>query len=239
MEFPSAMLGVALGTVILPSLVRHHHANDPAAYSRLLDWGLRVALLLSLPAAIALGLMAVPLISTLFWHGEFLKHDVIMTRHALIAYAVGLAGIILVKILAPGFYARQNIRTPVKVAIVTLVVTQLMNAIFVPWLKHAGLALSISIGATFNAAWLWWLMRRDGLYKPEPGWGAFLVKLAVALYLMGGAIWYSMGSENSWFAIDATHRAMKLAWVIAAGVVAYFGSLALMGIRLRDFARHE
>jgi putative peptidoglycan lipid II flippase len=239
MEFPSAMLGVALGTVILPSLVRHHHANDPAAYSRLLDWGLRVALLLSLPAAIALGLMAVPLIATLFWHGEFLKHDVIMTRHALIAYAVGLAGIILVKILAPGFYARQNIRTPVKVAIVTLVVTQLMNAIFVPWLKHAGLALSISIGATFNAAWLWWLMRRDGLYKPEPGWGAFLVKLAVALYLMGGAIWYSMGSENSWFAIDATHRAMKLAWVIAAGVVAYFGSLALMGIRLRDFARHE
>jgi putative peptidoglycan lipid II flippase len=239
MEFPSAMLGVALGTVILPSLVRHHHANDPAAYSRLLDWGLRVALLLSLPAAIALGLMAVPLISTLFWHGEFLKHDVIMTRHALIAYAVGLAGIILVKILAPGFYARQNIRTPVKVAIVTLVVTQLMNAIFVPWLKHAGLALSISIGATFNAAWLWWLMRRDGIYKPEPGWAAFLVKLAVALYLMGGAIWYSMGSENSWFAIDATHRAMKLAWVIAAGVVAYFGSLALMGIRLRDFARHE
>jgi putative peptidoglycan lipid II flippase len=239
MEFPSAMLGVALGTVILPSLVRHHHANDPAAYSRLLDWGLRVALLLSLPAAVALGLMAVPLISTLFWHGEFLKHDVIMTRHALIAYAVGLAGIILVKILAPGFYARQNIRTPVKVAIVTLVVTQIMNAIFVPWLKHAGLALSISIGATFNAAWLWWLMRRDGLYKPEPGWAAFLVKLAVALYLMGGAIWYSMGSENSWFAIDATDRALKLAWVIAAGVVAYFGSLALMGFRLRDFARHE
>ena len=239
MEFPSAMLGVALGTVILPSLVRHHHANDPAAYSRLLDWGLRMALLLSLPAAIALGLMAVPLISTLFWHGEFLKNDVIMTRHALIAYAVGLAGIILVKILAPGFYARQNIRTPVKVAIATLVGTQLMNAVFVPWLKHAGLALSISIGATFNAAWLWWLMRRDGLYQPEPGWGAFMVKLAVALYLMGGAIWYSMGSESSWFAIDASHRALKLAWVIAAGMVTYFGSLALMGFRVREFSRHE
>jgi len=239
MEFPSAMLGVALGTVILPSLVRHHHANDPAAYSRLLDWGLRLALLLSLPAAVALGLMAVPLISTLFWHGEFLRNDVIMTRHALIAYAAGLAGIILVKILAPGFYARQNIRTPVKVAIVTLVVTQLMNALFVPWLKHAGLALSISIGATFNALWLWWLMRRDGVYTPEPGWAAFLLKLAVALYMMGGAIWYSMGSENSWFEIDTPHRAIKLAWVIAAGVVSYFGSLAAMGMRLRDFSRHE
>lgn len=239
MEFPSAMLGVALGTVILPSLVRHHHANDPAAYSRLLDWGLRISLLLSLPAAIALGLMAVPLISTLFWHGEFTRHSVIMTRHALIAYAAGLTGIILVKILAPGFYARQNIRTPVKVAIVTLVVTQVMNAIFVPWLQHAGLALSISAGATFNAAWLWYLMRRDGVYKPEPGWAAFLVKLAVALYLMGGAIWYAMGTENSWFEIDATRRALKLAWVIAAGATTYFASLALMGFRLRDFARHE
>ncbi|HWH41821.1 MAG TPA: murein biosynthesis integral membrane protein MurJ [Usitatibacter sp.] len=239
MEFPSALLGVALGTVILPSLVRHHHAQDPAAYSRLLDWGLRMALLLSLPAAVALGLMAVPLISTLFWHGEFLKNDVIMTRHALIAYAAGLMGIILVKILAPGFYARQNIRTPVKVAVVTLVVTQLLNAVFVPWLRHAGLALSISLGATFNAAWLWHLVRRSGVYKPEPGWAAFLMKLAVALYLMGGAIWYSMGTENSWFAIGTTARAVKLTLVIVAGVVTYFGSLAFMGFRLRDFSRHE
>jgi putative peptidoglycan lipid II flippase len=239
MEFPSALLGVALGTVILPSLVRHHHAQDPAAYSRVLDWGLRMALLLSLPAAVALGLMAVPLISTLFWHGEFLKNDVIMTRHALIAYSAGLMGIILVKILAPGFYARQNIRTPVKVAVVTLVVTQLLNAVFVPWLRHAGLALSISLGATFNAAWLWYLVRRSGVYKAEPGWAAFLMKLAVALYLMGGAIWYSMGTENSWFAISATARAVKLTLVIVAGVVTYFGSLAFMGFRLRDFSRHE
>jgi putative peptidoglycan lipid II flippase len=239
MEFPSAMLGVALGTVILPSLVRHHQAADTAAYSRLLDWGLRLSLLLSLPAAVALGLMAVPLISTLFWHGEFLRNDVIMTRHALIAYAAGLAGIILVKILAPGFYARQNIRTPVKVAIVTLVVTQAMNAIFVPWLKHAGLALSISIGATFNAGWLWLLMRRQGVYEPEPGWAAFLVKLAVALYLMGGAIWYTMGTENSWFEIDTTRRVIKLAIVIVAGTVTYFGSLAMMGLRLRHFSRQE
>ena len=239
MEFPSAMLGVALGTVILPTLVRHHAADDTAAYSRLLDWGLRVTLVLALPAAIALGLLAVPLISTLFWHGQFLRHDVMMTRAALIAYAVGLAGIILVKILAPGFYAKQNIRTPVKVAISTLVVTQLLNAAFVPKLGHAGLALSISLGACFNAGWLWWLMRRSGAYRPEPDWGAFLLKLAVALYLMGGALWYSMGSEVSWFEISATARAFKLAWVIMAGTLAYFASLAVMGFRLRDFSRHE
>src|SRR5205085_2012033 len=113
--------------------------------------------------------------------------------------AAGLAGIILVKVLAPAFYARQNIRTPVKVAIATLVVTQALNVLFVPWIQHAGLALSISLGACFNAGWLWWLMRRQGIYRPEPGWGVFLFKLAVALYLMGGALWYSMGRWTSWF----------------------------------------
>ena len=239
MEFPSALLGVALGTVLLPSLVRHHSAKDAAAYSRLLDWGLRVTLLLALPAAVALGLLAVPLISTLFWHGEFTRVDVIMTRHALIAYSVGLTGIILVKVLAPGFYARQNIRTPVRVAITTLVVTQLLNAVFVPWLRHAGLALAISVGASFNALWLWILIRRSGDYRAEPGWAAFLLKLAVALYVMGGALWYSMGSEASWFEIAAAARAIKLALVIAAGTAAYFGSLWIMGLRLADFSRHE
>ena len=242
MEFPSAMLGVALGTVLLPSLVRHHQAADPGSYSRLLDWGLRITLVLALPAAVALGLLAVPLITTLFWHGDvFTRTDVMMTRNALIAYAAGLGGIILVKVLAPGFYARQNIRTPVKVAIVTLVVTQLLNLAFIPFmgLGHAGLALSISLGACFNAGWLWYLMRRSGNYTPQPGWGAFLLKLAIALYLMGGALWFTMGRESSWFEIDAAMRTAKLALVIAAGTVAYFASLALMGFRLRDFTRHE
>lgn len=238
MEFPSAMLGVAIGTVILPSLVRHHTSADAAAYSRLLDWGLRVTLLLALPAAVGLGLLAVPLISTLFWHGDaFTRTDVIMTRNALIAYAVGLVGIILVKILAPGFYARQNIRTPVRVAIATLVVTQLMNAVFVPFLRHAGLALAISLGACFNAGWLWWLMARSGAYHPDPGWSAFLIKVAVALYMMGGALWYAMGTEASWFAMSAGARVLKLAVLIGLGAAAYFGSLAAMGLRLRDYAR--
>jgi putative peptidoglycan lipid II flippase len=239
MEFPSALLGVAIGTVLLPSLVRHHAAADAESYSKLLDWGLRVSLLLALPAALGLAMLAVPLVATLFWHGEFTQHDVVMTRHALIAYAAGLAGIILVKILAPGFYAKQNIRTPVKVAVATLAVTQVLNLAFVPWLRHAGLALAISLGACFNAAWLWILMRRRGVYRPEPGWGAFLLKLAVALYLMGGALWYGMGSEVSWFEIPATTRAIKLAIVIVGATVVYFGSLAVMGFRLRDFTRHE
>jgi putative peptidoglycan lipid II flippase len=240
MEFPSALLGVALGTVLLPSLVRHHASDDKVAYSRLLDWGLRITLLLALPAALALAMLATPLIATLFWHGDaFTQHDVFMTRNALIAYSVGLVGFILVKVLAPGFYAKQNIRTPVRIAIATLIVTQLLNAAFVPFFKHAGLSLSISVGALFNAGWLWFLMRRGGAYQPQPGWAAFLLKLTVALYLMGGALWYTMGRESSWFELAAGPRAAKLAMVIAAGTLAYFASLRAMGFRLRDFSRHE
>ena len=239
MEFPSALLGVALGTVLLPSLVRHHSADDGPAYSQLLDWGLRMSLLFALPAALALAMLAVPLVATLFWHGAFTQNDVNMTRHALVAYAAGLAGIILVKILAPGFYAKQNIRTPVKVAIATLAVTQLLNVAFVPWLGHAGLAFAISLGACFNAAWLWWLMRRSGVFRAEPGWAAFLFKVAVALYLMGGVLWYGMGSEGSWFAMSASQRAVKLALVIAGATLAYFVALAVMGFRVRHFTRHE
>jgi putative peptidoglycan lipid II flippase len=240
MEFPSALLGVALGTVILPALVRHHHGDDRENFSRVLDWGMRLVFVLALPAAVALCLLAVPLVATLFWHGEhFTRNDVMQTRHALIAYAVGLWGIIAVKILAPGFYAKQDIRTPVKVAIATLVLTQLLNMVFVKWLGHAGLALSISVASCFNAILLWYLIRRAGGWSPRDGWAAFLVKLVVALYLMGGAIWYSMGTEASWFAIPAGARAAKLALVILAGASAYFASLALMGFRLRDFSRQH
>jgi putative peptidoglycan lipid II flippase len=240
MEFPSALLGVALGTVLLPSLVRHHQGDDPGRYSRLLDWGLRLALVLAAPAAVALGLLAVPIVTTLFWHGElFTRHDAMMTRHALLAYAMGLVGIILVKVLAPGFYARQNVRTPVKIAIWTLAITQLANLALVPWLDHAGLALAISVGACFNAGWLWFLIWRSGGWRPEPGWTEFLFKLAVALYMMGGAIWYTMGKEASWFEIPAGARAIKLTLVVIAGAAAYFASLGLMGFRPRHFMRHS
>jgi putative peptidoglycan lipid II flippase len=240
MEFPSALLGVALGTVLLPSLVRSHHEQSAEGYSRLLDWGLRLSLVLATPAAVALGLLAVPIVTTLFWHGDlFTRHDAMMTRHALIAYAAGLTGIILVKVLAPGFYARQNVRTPVKVAIWTLALTQVANLAFVPWLDHAGLALAISAGACFNAGWLWFLIWRSGGWRPEPGWLEFLFKLAVALYMMGGAIWFAMGKEASWFEIPASARAVKLTLVVLAGSAAYFASLGLLGFRPRHFMRHS
>src|SRR6266851_4424754 len=139
MEFPTALLGVALGTVLLPSLSKYHSASDEGEYSRLLDWGLRLTFILAAPAAVALALLSVPLVTTLFHYGQFGEHDLWMTRQALIAYSAGLLGLILVKILAPGFYARQNIRTPVRIAVLTLIATQLMNAALILSLKQGGL----------------------------------------------------------------------------------------------------
>ncbi len=236
MEFPSALLGVALGTVLLPSLVKHHAEDNPAEYSRLLDWGLRLTLLLTLPAAVALALLATPLIATIFQHGEFRAQDVMMTRAALVAYSVGLTGIILVKILAPGFYARQNIKTPVKIAIFTLVVTQLFNLAFVPLYRHAGLALSIGLGACVNAGLLYFFMRKQNIFVPQPEWLAFVLKIAVALYVMGVVLFWLSGADTEWLTSTTPAKCWRLALVICAGAFTYFASLWFMGFRLRQFS---
>ena len=237
MEFPSALLGVALGTVLLPSLIKHHAEDNVAEYSRLLDWGLRTTLLLTLPAAVGLAILATPLIATLFHHGKFDANAVLMTRQALVAYSVGLTGIILVKILAPGFYARQNIKTPVKIAIFTLAMTQVMNLAFVPLFKHAGLALSIGLGACVNAGLLYFFMRRQGIFVPQPQWLAFLLKIAVALYVMGGVLFWISGADSEWLTSSTLVKCGRLALIIFAGAFAYFVCLWTMGFRLSQFSK--
>jgi putative peptidoglycan lipid II flippase len=237
MEFPAGMLGVALGTILLPSLAKHHADQSPEEYSRLLDWGLRLTILLALPAAAALAVLAVPLISTLFLYGQFAEHDLWMTRQALLAYAVGLLGLILVKVLAPGFYARQNIRTPVKVGILTLLATQMMNLAFIVPLKHAGLALAIGLGACLNAAILFRLLRKHGIYAPQPGWGRFFLKILVALAGMCGALYVAAGSADDWIDSGFGVRALWLAGLVTLGAGVYFAMLWLLGIRLDQFKR--
>jgi putative peptidoglycan lipid II flippase len=237
MEFPAGLLGVALGTILLPSLARHHADGNGKEFSGLLDWGLRLTFLLTLPAALALALLAVPLLATLFNYGAFQADDVMKTREALVAYSVGLTGLILVKVLAPGFYARQDIRTPVRIALVTLAATQLMNLAFVFWLRHAGLALSIGLASCLNAALLWRALRRRGDHVPQPGWTAFVLKLLAALAAMGAVLWFGAGAEAAWIGAPAGMRVLRLAAVVAGGAATYFATLWLLGFRLRDFTR--
>ena len=239
MEFPAGLLGAALGTILLPSLSKCHADDRIGDFSILLDWGLRLTLLLTLPATLAMALLGVPLISTLFQHGAFGAADVLQTRSALLAYCVGLAGLILVKVLAPGFYARQNIRTPVKIAILTLTVTQLMNLVFIFGfhLDHAGLALSIGLASCLNAVLLYRGLRRNGSYVPQAGWASFVGKLLLALLAMGGVLWFGAGTEDAWLHMAMQKKILWLAALCIAGAATYFATLALLGFRLKDFRR--
>ena len=239
MEFPSALLGVALGTVLLPSLARHHADANPQQYSALLDWGLRLAFLLALPAAVALWVLAVPLIATLYKYGHFSVHDVFETRAALLGYSVGLLGIVLVKILAPGFYARQIMKTPVKIAFLTVLVTQTLAVILMQRIDQAGLTLATSIGACLNAALLFRALSKRGIYTPQSGWLMFLSKLAVALFALAVLLIWIAGPTALWLEAGLWAKIGRLAWVCAAGAAVYFGALWLLGFRLADFNRRE
>lgn len=238
MEFPSAMLGVALGTVLLPSLSAAKANADKTEYSSLLDWGLRLTCLLALPAAVGLLTLSDALTATLFHNGKFDAHAVSETAKAVAAYGVGLTGLILVKILAPGFYAQQDIRTPVKIALIVLVITQIMNVLFVPYIHQAGLALSVGLGACFNAALLYRGLRQRQLYTPSSGWLKFFVKLSVALLLMGGVA-LGLAAQLDWIALQSNRwiRAAFMGGVILTCMLVYFSSLFVMGFRLRDFRK--
>lgn len=240
MELPTGLLGVALGTILLPSLSKAHAVGDSAEYSSLLDWGLRLTFLLAAPAAVALMILSEPLTTTLFHYGKFDATSVTMTARALVAYGVGLMGLILVKILAPGFYAKQDIRTPVKIGIGVLIATQLMNLVFVPWIAHAGLALSIGLGASVNAAFLYVMLRKRGIYRPAAGWTLFMIKLGGALLLMAG-IGSWAASHLDWVGMQATPwlRIGALGAVMAACAIAYFGALWATGFRLKEFKRES
>ncbi|MDR2364936.1 MAG: murein biosynthesis integral membrane protein MurJ [Zoogloeaceae bacterium] len=263
MEFPAGLLGVALGSILLPSLSRHHANANDREYAALLDWGMRLTLLLALPAALGLALLAAPLIATLFLYGAFSAEDALATRQALMAYSLGLTGLILIKVLAPGFYARQNIRTPVRIALITLAATQLMNLCFLlglAWFSfdldfsfaalrhilahrqeirfgHAGLALSIGLAACLNALLLYRGLRRHQIYTPQPGWGKFMAKLAAALAVMALVLYFGMGNTRDWLEYALFARLLHLSLLVTSGAGVYFATLWMLGFRLADFRR--
>lgn len=238
MEFPTALLGVALGVVLLPQLAAARAGHDADTFSGLLDWGLRLVVMLALPCAVALLVFPQALIAVLFHYGAFQAADVTQTVRALMGYGVGLLGLIAIKILAPGFYAREDVRTPMRVAVAALVLTQAMNLFLVPWLGHAGLALSIGLAALFNAGTLLVLLRRRGIYRPAPGWGAFGLRVALATAALGLAL-AAAARGIDWIGLQA-HPAQRAGWIalVLAGVAAlYFALLHLSGLKLRQFVR--
>jgi putative peptidoglycan lipid II flippase len=239
MELPSGVLGVALGTILLPALSKTYSAANRDEYSKLLDWGLRLCFLLALPSAVALAVLAEPLTVSLFEYGKFTANDSLMTQQALIAYSIGLLGIILVKILAPGFYAQQNIKTPVRIALVTLAATQVMNVLFVfvfP-LAHAGLALAIGLAACLNAGLLYWKLRQADMFQPQAGWGVFLGKLLLAVLFMAAVLLLCMHYMPAWGEGSMLWRLLRLGGLVVVGLLGYFGMLLLLGFRIRDFSR--
>jgi putative peptidoglycan lipid II flippase len=238
MEFPTAMLGVALGVVLLPQLAAAKAASDAGRYSGLLDWGLRLVVLLAVPSAVALLTFARPLVAVLYHYGAFTGADVQQTSLALMGYGVGLLGLIAIKVLAPGFYAQQDIRTPVKIAVVVLALTQCLNLLLVPHLAHAGLALAIGLGAMVNASWLLVGLIRRGSYTPSPGWGRFALQVLGASALLAVYLaWLASSIDWTGFDGQGLQRVGLLTLCIGGAAVVYFVTLILAGVKLRQFAR--
>lgn len=240
MEFPTALLGVALGAVLMPQLSAARAQGDAQRYSAMLDWGLRLVVLLGLPCALALGLFGQALVSVLYHYGAFTDHDVRQTALSLLGYGVGLIGLVAIKVLAPGYFAHQDVRTPVRVAVLVLVFTQLMNAILVPWMAHAGLALSIGLGALLNAAWLCRGLLRSGRYVPVAGWWGFAGRVLLACGAL--AAWLAWAAQAvPWLTLrqDPLARLALMAGVLVVSALLYFGVLWLLGLRVKAFVQRD
>ena len=238
MEFPTALLGVALGVVLVPQLTVAKAAGEDARYAAMLDWGLRLVVLLGVPCAVALLTFATPVVAVLYHYGRFTDEHVHQTALALMGYGAGLLGLVAVKVLAPGFYARQDIRTPVRIAIVVLVLTQLFNLALVPLLQHAGLALSTGLGALINAAWLLIGLRARGAWRPAPGWAVFGLQVVAASALLAVFLMWGAGAFH-WTQMQELpgRRAGLLGLLLAGAAAIYFAALWAAGMNFRQFLR--
>ena len=230
-EFPLGVFGIALATVILPNLSQRHAETDPEAFSRTLDWALRWVVVIGTPATVGLFVLAAPLLTTLFQYDAFGVDDVRMAARSLMAYAVGLQGFILVKVLAPGYFARQDTRTPVRIGIIAMGVNVTLNLLLVLPLAHAGLALATSLAAFVNAGLLFRGLYKDEVYRPRPGWSALAWRVAIASLALAALLWWGAGDLGRWFAWSGYERAGQLLLWVVVGATAYFALLAAAGLR--------
>ena len=238
LEFPLGIFAIALGTIILPGLSRHHAATDTHAYSNTLDWALRWVLVIALPAACGLFVLAGPMLATVFQYGEFGAADVGMARVSLMAYALGLVAFSLVKVLVPGYFARQDTRSPVRIGVIAMVFNIVVNLVLVGAMlrfdiaaPHAGLALATSLAAWLNATLLWLGLRRNGAYRVAAGWPLLLLRVVLASAAMAAVIGALAGQLAPWIDLGALQRVLRLAGIIGAGMVVYGGVLLLSGVR--------
>ena len=238
MEFPTAMLGVALGVVLMPQLAAARAAKDDAQYSGMLDWGLRLVVLLSMPCVVGLLAFSKPLVAVLYHHGAFSDRDVQQTTVALMGYGAGLLGIVAIKVLAPGFFARHDMRTPMRIAVGVLILTQVLNFFLVPLLQHAALTLSIGIGAMVNALLLLYGLIKRGSYQPSPGWLLFGLQVFAASALLAVfLLWADQAIDWTGMKSLYLQRIGWLALVVAASGVIYFAILRIAGLKLRQLLR--
>ncbi len=236
MEFPTAMLGVALGIVLMPQLASARAAAKPEQYSAMLDWGLRLVVLLAVPCSVALLTFSLPLVAVIFQYGAYTANDVQQTTWALMGWGVGLVGVVAIKILAPGFYANHDMKTPARIAIAVLIITQLLNLVLVPLYAHAALTLSIGIGALINALWLLVGLMRRGSYKPVPGWGMFTLQVVAASALLAVFLMWA-NSAFPWSRMPGEHwkRVGLMAMILMGSALIYFGAIWASGLKLRQF----
>lgn len=234
-SFPLGIFGVAVATVVLPYLSRKYASKSEKEFSAALDWGLRFILIIAFPAAISLAILSGHILTTLFHYGKFSQFDVEMTRRSLLAFTVGIPAFMLVKIFASGFYSRQNIKTPVKVAIVAMVSNIILAGILVFPLKHAGLALSTSLTSILNAGLLFWNMRKNSIYVPGAGWKLFWLRMIFANTVLSLVLWFGISDLSLWFDLKFFDRVLRLVGLCFIGLFSYLSCLWLSGIRLRDF----
>lgn len=231
MEFPVGVFGIALATVVLPSLSKKHATGSSDGFSAMLDWALRWVAMIAIPAALGLYLLATPLLATIFQHGAFTQRDVEMSAIALKAIAIGVSGFIFIKVLAPGFFAQQDTKTPVKIAAAAVVVNIVMSVVLVGPYAHVGLALAVSISAWVNALLLLSVLVYRKSYRPQSGWLWYLFRIAVSVVVMGFCLKWLTASPDVWFEMGLWQRVFNLSYIVVAAVVSYFASLLVLGVR--------
>lgn len=231
MEFPLGIFGVAISTVILPHLSRHHATQSEESFSLTIDWALRAVMLVGIPAGVILAIMSGPMLSTLFQYGIFDAHAVEMASKSLSMFAIGITPFMLVKILAAGFYAKQDMRTPVRIGVVAMISNTLLNCMLIWPLAHAGIALSTSLAAIINSGSLIFFLYKRGFYRPRQGWKSFAIRIAAANLLVGLFLFFGAGELNEWTSHRALWRVTHLFFLLGSASLLYFAALWLSGVR--------